>query len=84
MLWICLQFWLKFITSRVRQKTTTLNLSDEAMQIYRIAHDENVDYREKEVFKEELLSIKSKSLGHLLRVAGVINRLREANTKCLD
>jgi hypothetical protein len=65
-------------------KTTTLKLSDEAMEIYRIAHDENVDYREKELFKEELLSIKIKSLGHLLRVAGVINRLREANSKCLD
>ena len=61
-----------------------LHLSDDAMEIYRTAHDEIVDYRERELYKEDLLSVKSKSLGLILRVSGVINRLREANFRHLD
>lgn len=53
-----------------------LVLTTEAMQVYEKYHDEVVDYRKSDAFEEAKLSIKSKSLGLLLRVSGVISLIR--------
>ena len=55
-----------------------ITLSDDAFECYKTYHDEIVNFRANDLFEEEMLSIKSKSLGHILRVSGVICLLREA------
>ena len=55
-----------------------LNLSPEALEVYKKYHDDIVDYRKSDLFEEARLSVKSKSLGLLLRLSGVICFLRMA------
>ena len=53
----------------------TYLLNDEAKVLYEQFHDEIVEYRQKDRFEESKLSVKSKSLGLVLRVAAVISLL---------
>ena len=53
-----------------------LVLSPEALKKYEYYHDEIADFRMSDLFKEARLSVKSKSLGLLLRISGVISLLR--------
>ena len=46
-----------------------------------MVHDEIVNFRNADRFEEDKLSIKAKSLGHILRVSGIISLLREAVMK---
>ena len=53
-----------------------LVLSPEALKKYEYYHDEIADFRMSDLFEEARLSVKSKSLGLLLRISGVISLLR--------
>ena len=55
-----------------------LVLCSDAQEIYENYHDEIVDFRKADLFEEARLSIKSKSLGLLLRISGIISLLRMA------
>ena len=63
------------------QIETVLQLDDFAFSEYKTIHDDIVRFRGEDLFEENLLSIKSKSLGHITRVSGVISLLREAEAK---
>ena len=64
----------------VCQTATVLTLDESAFNEYKIIHDEIVKFRGEDLFEEDLLSIKSKSLGHITRVSGVISLLRNAES----
>ena len=66
------------IYNRCVDNNIKLTLTEEAELVYDACHDAIVDYRMEEKFEEAKLSIKSKSLGLLLRVSGVISLLRTA------
>lgn len=55
-----------------------LKLSKSATNLYKSVHDEIIEFRRKDSFEEDKLSIKSKSLGQILRVSAIICLLREA------
>ena len=57
-----------------------LRVSSEGKEVYRKIHNSIVEFRKK-VDSENYVSIRTKSLGMLLRVAGAINRLREGLMK---
>ena len=59
-----------------------LRVSAEGKEVYRKLHDEIVAFRKNMEESENYISIRTKSLGMLLRVAGAINRLREGQKKC--
>jgi len=55
-----------------------LKLFEEAVILYKEVHDRIVDFRKNDLFEEDKLSIKSKSLGLIMRVSAVICFQREA------
>ena len=61
----------------------SLHLTKEAMNVYRKSHDHVVSFR-KEMRRHDHTSVVCKSLGLLLRVAGVLNRLRESTNLVID
>ena len=58
------------------ENDTRLVLSPEAFKKYEDYHDEIADFRLSDLFEEARLSVKSKSLGLLLRISGIISLLR--------
>ena len=66
------------------QNGNQIQLSDDAFEEYKMVHDEIVNFRNADRFEEDKLSIKAKSLGHILRVSGIISLLREAVMKNND
>ena len=70
------------IYQRCSESNIGLTLSPAALKKYEDYHDEIVDFRMSDLFEEARLSVKSKSLGLLLRISGVISLLRkELSTK---
>ena len=55
-----------------------MSLDDDAMKMYDAFHDEIIEFRQKDRFEEARLSVKSKSLGMVMRVASVICLLRSS------
>ena len=55
-----------------------LSLNDDAYNLYKLYHNEIVDYRKKDLFEESRVSLKSKSVGIMLRLSGILCYLRKA------
>ena len=55
-----------------------LSLSDEADEVYTVFHDEAMKFRQENKFDNCNVSVKSKSKGLSLRLAGIISLLRNA------
>ena len=66
------------IYNRCHKKQVHLQLDEEAKKLYDLFHDEIVNFRKTDRFEESRLSVKSKSLGMVLRVAAVINLMNSA------
>ena len=62
-------------------KGMELQLNKEAMHLYQNLHDEIVDFRMKDKFEEDKISIKSKSLAQTLRISAVICLLSRAHAQ---
>ena len=61
-----------------------LVLDNDAMKLYDNFHDEIVAFRRKDRFEEARLSVKSKSLGMVMRIASAICLLRSALTDQIE
>ena len=69
---------LQYIYNMCSEKDIQLKFSEEGELLYEKHHDSIVEFRQEDVFEEAKLSIKSKSLGLLMRISGVISLLRLA------
>ena len=66
------------IYNRCVNQPLVLTLNHDAVELYENFHDSVVDFRKEDSFEESRLSVKSKSLGLVMRVAGIISLLRSS------
>ena len=69
------------IYDRCCKEKLTLEFVGEAKELYDAFYDPIVDFRRENVFEESRLSVKSKSLGLVMRVSGIICLLKNAIDK---
>ena len=75
---IDLNTFLEVIYKYCSDHEVKIHLSEEAIAKYKSFHDYIVEYCQEDLYEEDKLSIKSKSLGQTLRVTGVVCLMREA------
>ena len=58
--------------------SVSLVLDSEAYEVYKVYHNQVVEYRKEDLYEEDKLSVQSKSTGIMLRLFGVLRLLSEA------
>ena len=69
---------LMWVYELCRSENVELEVTDDALECWIKVHDEIVEYRKKELYHDNGVSIKGKSLGQCVRVAGIMSLIRQS------
>ena len=75
---------LEYIYNYSFQRNIQLKLDKEALNLYDDFHEDIIDFRKQDRFEESKLSVKSKSLGLVMRLSAIISLLRSSCSKILN